>query len=83
MPADLRVFLNEQAYSLPAGASVRDAIRALLPELLPDCESGAAGVTDARGLPVGLDDVLSAGAILRAARPSRRAGPAGLADAGV
>jgi hypothetical protein len=77
------VFVNDRGIRLPAGASVRDAVRVALPDLLPDCESGALGVTDARGLPLHLDDVLAAGAILRAARSTRRAGPAGLADAGV
>ncbi len=42
------------------------------PELLPACEAGAALVTDARGLPVPLGAPLSAGAILRVARSSRR-----------
>ena len=83
MPADLRIYLNERGYTLPAGASVRDALRAAAPELLPDAERGAAAVTDARGLPVALDDRLESGAILRAARSSRRGTPSGAADAGV
>jgi hypothetical protein len=83
MPAELRVFLNERGYSLPTGATVRDAIRLALPELLPECETGTALVTDARGLPVDLAQRLSAGAILRAHRSSRRSDAAGPADAGV
>jgi hypothetical protein len=79
MPADIRVFVNDRGYSLAVGACVRDAIRAALPELLPDCEAGHAALTDARGLPVGLDDPLTAGTILRAARSGRRGGTA---DAG-
>jgi len=74
MPADIRVYVNDRGLSLPAGTFVRDAIGAALPELLPDCEAGRAALTDARGLPVGLDDPLTAGAILRAARSSRRGG---------
>jgi hypothetical protein len=76
MPADIRVYVNDRGLSLPAGASVRDAIRAALPELLPDCEAGRAALSDARGLPVALDHPLVGGAILRAARPSRRGGAA-------
>jgi hypothetical protein len=79
MPGDIRVYVNDRGVSLPAGASVRDAIRVALPDLLADCEAGRASLTDARGLPVALDDPLAAGSILRATRSSRRAaadGPA-------
>ncbi|HEY7681674.1 MAG TPA: hypothetical protein VH879_03430 [Gemmatimonadales bacterium] len=74
--------MNERSYTLPAGALVRDALRAAVPELIPACESGEAFVTDGRGLPVALEDSLESGAILRAARSSRRP-PGGVeADAG-
>lgn len=75
----IRVYLNEQGIDLPLGATVRDAIHRLLPELLPDCETGSANLTDGRGLPVVLDDRLTGGTILRAARSSRRGAPS---DAG-
>ncbi len=74
MPAEIRVYLNDRGLSLSPGATVRDAIRAGAPELLPDCEAGQANITDARALPVLLDDPLVTGAILRVARSSRRAG---------
>jgi hypothetical protein len=74
MPDQIRVFVNEHGLSLAAGAVVRDAIRAGASELLSDCETGDARVTDARGLPLGLDEPLAAGSILRAARSSRRGG---------
>ncbi|HWA56900.1 MAG TPA: hypothetical protein VG692_06590 [Gemmatimonadales bacterium] len=74
MPAEIRVYLNDRGLTLPPGASVRDAIRLGAPDLLPDCEAGQAGITDARMLPVGLDDGLVAGAILRVTRSSRRTG---------
>lgn len=74
MPNDIRVFINDRGHNLAPGASVRDAIRAAAPELLDDAEAGQANITDARGLPVNLDDVLAAGTILRAARGSRRVG---------
>jgi hypothetical protein len=70
MPADIRIFLNEKGYTLPAGATARDAIAAGAPELLTGLAAGQ--VTDARGLPVELDAPLAAGSILRAARSARR-----------
>jgi hypothetical protein len=75
MSGEIRVFLNERGHLLPAGAVVRDALRAILPDLLPACDAGQAFVTDGRGIPVSLDTPLQAGAILRAARSSRRGGP--------
>ena len=71
MPDAIRVFVNDRGYLLPAGASVRDAVGAALPELLPDCDAGRVTVTDARGLPVGLRDQVSAGSIIRV-RASRQ-----------
>lgn len=73
MPNDIRIFVNDRGHTLAAGSSVRDAIRAAVPDLLADAEGGGANITDARGLPVALDEVLTAGTILRAARSSRRA----------
>lgn len=74
MPAEIRAYLNDRGLTLPAGSSVRDAIQAGAPELLPDCEAGQANLTDARGLPLSLDDPLAGGAILRVARSNRRTG---------
>ncbi len=79
MPADIRVYVNERGCTLPAGAVVRDALAATVPELLPACEAGEAVITDGRGLPVPLDAPITGGAILRALRSSRR----GAADADV
>jgi hypothetical protein len=72
MPAEIRIFLNDRGQLVPPGTSVRDAIRTALPDLLSACETGEAFVTDGRGLPVALDALLHAGAILRTARVSRR-----------
>lgn len=66
------VFVNARTITLAAGATARDAVQAGAPELLPACDAGEALVTDARGLPVPLGEPLSAGAILRVARSSRR-----------
>ena len=74
MANEIRVFVNDRGHTLAAGTSVREAIRAVMPDLLPDAEAGNANITDARGLPVNLDDPMPAGAILRATRSSRRAG---------
>ena len=75
MPEEIRVFLNERGHVLPVGAVVRDALRTIIPDLLPACEAGEAFVTDGRGIPVTLDTPLQAGAILRAARSGRRGAP--------
>jgi len=69
------VFLNGRAVSLPAGALVIDALRLVDPELTAACERGEAFVRDGRDLPLALDAPLVAGAILRAARSSRRGSP--------
>lgn len=70
MAAEIRIFVNEKAYTLPAGATARDAIAVVAPELVGGLSAGQ--VTDARGLPVELDAPLGVGAILRAARSARR-----------
>ncbi len=72
MPAELRVFVNERPYSLPTGSTVRDALRAATPELVPLCEAGGAAVTDGRGIEIALDAPLTGGAILRARQTSGR-----------
>lgn len=79
MPEEIRVFLNDRGHTFPAGVRVRDVLLVVTPELLPACEAGGAFVTDGRGLPLPLDAVLPAGAILRAARSHR--GTAAAADA--
>ena len=78
MPAAIRVFLNNRGYALPTGSSVRDAVQAAAPELLAAAESGEAFVTDGRGLPLTLESLLPAGAILRVSRSSRRGSSAGM-----
>ncbi len=73
MPDEIRIFVNEQGHSVPAGATVRDAIALAVPALLPLLDAAGAQVTDARGLPLSPETPLTAGAILRASRSSRRA----------
>lgn len=72
MSTGLRVFVNERSYSLPPGSTVRDALRAAAPELVPLCEAGQAVVTDGRAIEIALDVPLTGGAILRAQQTSRR-----------
>jgi hypothetical protein len=75
MPTCLAVFINERLVTVAAGALVLDGLRVAVPELIDACQRGEALVTDGRGLPAPLDAPLTAGAILRVARSSRR-GPA-------
>lgn len=72
MPTELRVFVNERPFSVPAGATVADAVRLAEPALLPLLADGGAFVTDGRGIEVAPDAPLTGGAILRAQRASRR-----------
>ena len=73
MSDPLRVFVNERPVDVPRGATVRDAVRrgdAALADLL---EAGAAGVTDAMGLPVDAGDpIREAGAVFRVVVSARR-----------
>lgn len=78
MSAPVRVFVNERAVLVPAGATALDAVRAADPALAERVAAGAAALTDARALPVAADAPVAAGGILRV-RPTRP-GPGG-ADA--
>lgn len=72
MPEAIRVFVNERAVSVPPGAAVLDAVRALDPGLAERLAAGRAYATDARGVPVESAAPLGAGAILRVIVPARR-----------
>lgn len=61
----IRVFVNAAAVSLPAGANVADAVQAADPSLLDKVASGAAYVTDGRGIEIDAGAPLASGAILR------------------
>jgi hypothetical protein len=77
----MRVFVNASPVDVEAGTDVRGAIRAHDPALEASAASGAALVTDARGLTVPLDGPLSAGSILRVVVRARRGEPDADADA--
>lgn len=69
MTGSIRVFVNEQAVTVPPGSQVRDALA--MAGLAGD--ASALRVTDARGLQVPLDTKVGPGTILRAFLPARRA----------
>jgi hypothetical protein len=61
----IRVFVNARVLDLPAGATVGDAVRASDPTLPAQLASGAAYVTDGRGIEIDPSEPLGNGAILR------------------
>ena len=68
----IRVFVNATPVDVEPGADVRDALRACDPVLEASVTSGAAHVTDARGIEIPLDVRLTAGAILRVVVSARK-----------
>lgn len=79
MSGVIRVFVNADAVDLPAGAEVGDAVRAADPALAEKVVSGAAYVTDGRGIEIDTRSRLAGGAILRVVVRAR--GRSGDADA--
>jgi hypothetical protein len=65
MPDTLRCFVNEKPLSLAPGAAVRDAVSAFDPALAGRVAKGEAYVTDARGIRVTAEQLLTGGMILR------------------
>ena len=65
MSDPIRVFVNAGVVDLPAGAAVVDAVRATDASLLEKIASGAAYVTDGRGVAIDPSALLASGAILR------------------
>jgi hypothetical protein len=80
MSGPIRVFVNSSAVDLPAGADVGQAVRAFDAALEPQLESGAAYVTDGRGIEIPVTMPLDNGAILRVVLRARR-GESSNADA--
>lgn len=81
MTAIIRVFVNSNPVDLPAGADVAQAVRAFDATLEPRIATGAAYVTDGRGIEIEPATQLSAGAILRVVVRARRGDRNGEADA--
>jgi hypothetical protein len=61
----VRVYVNSRALDLPQGATVGDAIRAWDSSQVDAVSRGERAVTDSRGLPASMSDVVSQGSILR------------------
>jgi hypothetical protein len=61
----IRVFVNADVVEVPAGAAVLDAVRSTDPALPDKIASGAAYVTDGRGIEIDPGDPLMSGSILR------------------
>ncbi len=80
MKDTIRVFVNAGPLDLPSGADVAEAVRLFDPALERQVASGAAYVTDGRGIEIDSTAQLAAGAILRVVVRARR-GESGRADA--
>ena len=61
----VRVYVNERGVSVPRGATALDAVAALLPEQAREIATGAARLTDSRGLPIEFSVPVHGGLILR------------------
>jgi hypothetical protein len=81
MSDTIRVFVNASVVELPAGADVAHAVRAFDAALEPSIASGAAYVTDGRGIEIEPSVQLAAGAILRVVIRARRGNRDSDADA--
>ena len=72
MSDTIRVFVNTGMVDLPPGADVSQAVRAYDAQLAVSLASGAAYVTDGRGIEVDPSASLSSGDILRVVVRARR-----------
>ena len=68
----IRVFVNASAVDVSVGADVSEAVRAFDSALEQQVVSGAAYVTDGRGIEVPTSLLLASGAILRVVVRARR-----------
>ena len=72
MSDTIRVFVNAEVLTLPAGANVAEAISAYDPALRGSLADGTAYVTDGRGIQIDPAAPLASGAILRVVVRARR-----------
>ena len=71
----VRVFVNAAGVMVPAGSSILDAVRRWNESEANAVEQGEKMVTDSRGLPIDVDERVSAGSIFRLL-PVRKRGAA-------
>lgn len=77
MIPSISVFVNEKPITLAGGSQARDAVAAWDPLVLPALETGAAYLTDGRGIELNPKAPLASGSIIRvvvSARAGSRAG---------
>jgi hypothetical protein len=77
----IRIFINEEPLTVPAGASVRDAVEQHDDGLLGALDDGSVFVTDGRGIDLAPESVLHGGSILRVVVSRRRSARDHHADA--
>jgi hypothetical protein len=71
----MRIFINDRPFDASEGSDVRAAVTASDPALGARLDDGSAYVTDARGIRMAPDSLLSAGSILRVVVSARRQEP--------
>ena len=71
MSDQIRVFVNERALEVADGATALDAVRALDQALALRVTQRSAYLTDARGIELGGESKLTAGAIVRVVLSAR------------
>jgi hypothetical protein len=70
----VRVFVNAAGVMVPAGSSILDAVRRWNESEAIAIEQGEKLVTDSRGLPIDVDERVSAGSIFRLLPVRKRGG---------
>lgn len=70
----VRVFVNAASVMVPAGSSILDAVRRWNESEAAAVEDGEKMVTDSRGLPIDVDQRVSAGSIFRLLPVRKRGG---------
>jgi hypothetical protein len=70
----VRVFVNAASVMVPAGSSILDAVRRWNESDATAVERGEKLVTDSRGLPIDVDERVSAGSIFRLLPVRKRGG---------
>ena len=70
----VRVFVNAEGVMVPAGSSILEAVRRWNQSEANAVEQGEKLVTDSRGLPIDVDERVSAGSIFRLLPVRKRGG---------